>query len=228
MGRGPSLTPLPAISRGCWNKPLCNDVFYIEEKMSGISVEVNGTRIATISLAGREVVDVSVYGALDRHQKATLNAGGNHLVDDGYGHLIWITEQALLPGDVVRVSLDESCGIADQGKTIDELYPDEEPSTRTDFTIDENMAAEMRTRPRLHEAFAVQVETSSGQQATAASDDLNTDFSFSLLWDSSRPHQARVRLATYCLDDVLARTGGSTHLKTFLFVGDSASFVLAR
>jgi hypothetical protein len=196
--------------------------------MPCISVEVNGTRIATISLTGREVVDVAVYGALDRDPKATLNAGGNHLVDGGYGHLIWIAEHALLAGDVVRVRLDESCGIADQGKTIDELYPDEEPCTRTDFTIDENMAAELRARPRLHEAFLVRAETSSGQQATAASDDLNTDFSFSLLWDSFRPNQARVRLATYCLDDVLARTGGTTHLKTTLSVGDSASFVLAR
>lgn len=196
--------------------------------MPGISVEVNGARVATISLAGREVVDVSVYGALDRDPKATLNAGGNHHVDGGYGYLVWIPERALLAGDVVRVRLDKTCGIADQGKTIDELYPDEEPSTRTDFTIDENMAAELRARPRLHDAFAVQVETSSGQQAAAASDDLNTDFSFSLLWDSFRPDQARVRLATHCLDDVLARSGGTTHLKTTLSVGDSASFVLAR
>jgi len=196
--------------------------------MPGISVDVNGTRIATISLAGREVVDVSVSGALDRHPKAMLHAGGNHRTDDGYGYLIWIAEQALLPGDAVRVSLDASCGIADQGKTLEELDPDEEPCTRTDFTIDETMAAQLRARPRLHDAFAVQVETSSGQQATAASDDLNTDFSFSLLWDSSRPDQARVRLATHCLDDVLSRKGGTTHLKTMLCVGDSASFVLAR
>jgi hypothetical protein len=196
--------------------------------MPCISVELNGTRIATISLAGREVVDVSVHGALDRDPKATLNAGGNHLVEGGYGNLIWIAEQALLPGDVVRVSLDESCSIADQGKTIDELYPDEEPSTRPDFTIDEDMAAQARSRPRLHEAFLVQAKTSSGELASAASDDLNTDFSFSLLWDSFHPNQARVRLATYCLDDVLARTGGTTHLKTMLAVGDSASFVLAR
>lgn len=196
--------------------------------MPGISVEVNGARVATISLAGREVVDVSVSGALDRDRKASLNAGGNHRVGDAYGYLIWIPEQALLAGDRVCVRLDESCGIADQGKTIEELYPDEEPCTRTDFTIDEKMAAEVRARPRLHEAFAVQVETSSGELANAASDDRNTDFSFSVLWDSSRPNQARVRLATHCLDDVLARTGGTTHLKTTLAMGDSASFVLTR
>jgi len=196
--------------------------------MPSISVEVNGARIATISLAGQEVVDVSVSGALDRDPKAIIHSGGSHRKDGAYGHLIWIAEQALLPGDAVCLSLEESCGIADQGKTIDELYPDEAPCTRTDFTIDDNMAAQLRSRPRLHDAFAVQVETSSGQQATAASDDLNTAFSFSLLWDSFHPHQARVRLATHCLDDVLARTGGTTHLKTILSVGDSASFVLAR
>jgi hypothetical protein len=196
--------------------------------MPGISVEVNGTRIATINLAGMEVVDLSVSGALDRPPGAIIHSGGSYRKDGAYSYLIWIAEHALLPGEVLMVSLDESCGIADQGKTIDELYPDEEPCTRTDFTIDENMAAELRARPRLHEAFLVQADTSSGQHAAAASDDLNTDFSFSLLWDSFRPNQARVRLATHCLDDVLSRTGGTTHLKTTLSVGDSASFVLAK
>jgi hypothetical protein len=37
---------------------------------------VNGIRIATISLAELQVVDVSVHGALEREQKAMLNAMG--------------------------------------------------------------------------------------------------------------------------------------------------------
>lgn len=44
--------------------------------MPSISIEVNGIGIATISLAGMDVVDVSVHGSLDREQKATLSAMG--------------------------------------------------------------------------------------------------------------------------------------------------------
>ena len=196
--------------------------------MPGISIEVNGIRFATINLTGLQVVDVSVHGALDREEKATLGARGGNYAEGGCGHLIWIDERGVLPGEVVSVRLDETCDVADQGKTIDELYPDAEPYTETDFTISDDMAAEIRARPRLHERFMVQVETSSAQQAKAASDDLNTDFTFGLLWDGFRPNQVRVRLATYCLDDVLARKGGTTHLQTTLSVGDSASFVLVE
>ncbi len=199
--------------------------------MPGIIVEINDTRIATIDLAPLEVMDVSIHGALDLDPKARVHSGSTHCVEGGYSSLIWIAERNLVPGDVLNVRLDASCGVADRGRTIDEVYPPvegEKPFSKDDLAIDENKIAQWRARPRLHDAFLVQAETSSGQQATAASDDLNTSFSFNLLWDRFRPDQARIRLATYCLDDVLQRTGGTTHLKTMLSVGDSATFVLVR
>jgi hypothetical protein len=191
--------------------------------MSCISIEVNGVGIATISLAGLDVVDVSVHGALDREPKATLHAMGGNYAEGGCGHLIWVDERSLLPSDVLNVRLNEACDIVDQGKTIAELYPDEEPSTTSDFSISDDMVAEIRARPRLHEGFIVQVETSSAQQVKATSDDLDTGFAFSFLWDRFHPDRARVRLATYRLDDVLARTGGTDHMRTTLSFGDSVS-----
>ncbi len=120
----------------------------------------------------------------------------------------------------------ESCGKSDQGKTIEELFPDAAASTQTDFTIDDAMAAIIRTRPRLHDQFTVSAETSQGQKATATSDDTNTDFAFRIVWDWTRPSQARLRLTTNCLDDVLARRAGAEHLEAVMAFGDSASFTL--
>lgn len=196
--------------------------------MASITIEVNGRDIATISLAEMEVVDVSVHGALDREQKAMLSAMGGNYSEGGCGHLIWIADRSLLPGEVLSVRFNETCDIATQGKTIDELYPDEEPSTEADFAISDVMAAEIRARPRLHEGFIVQVETSLAQQAQATSDDRNTDFNFSFLWNRFQPDQVRVRLATYCLDDVLARTGGKEQLNSTLSVGDKVEFLMLQ
>lgn len=184
-----------------------------------------------IDLTGMDMVDVSVHGALDSTQKATLEAWGGNYAVGGSGHLIWIAERALLPSEVLTVKLSDKydkCDIADQGKTIAELYPDDEPCTISDFSIDDQRAAEIRARPRLHEDFIVQAETSSAKQVTAASDERNTDFTFNILWHNLWPTQARVRLATYCLTDVLARTAGTEHLQTMLCSNDSASFVLLR
>jgi hypothetical protein len=195
-------------------------------KMPGMTIEVNGIRIATIDLTGMEVLDVSVYGALDSDPKAALTAMGSNGDHDGRGNPVWLFDHALLAGEVLSVRMTEPCGSADRGKSIDELFPDEPPSGQTDFTITADMAAEIRSRPRLHEAFIVQAEISSGQQAMAASDELNTCFTFGLLWNCFRPDRARIRLETYCLDDVLARRAGTKHLQANLSIGESASFSL--
>ena len=192
--------------------------------MPGISIEVDGKRIALIDLTGMQVVDVSVHGALDIEPAAVLSAGGGHRCDGHWAHLTWIAEHALVPGESVSVRFHATCDIGDKGKTFEELYPGEEPSTRSDFTISDDMAAEIRSRPQLHEAFLVQVGTSTGHRVEATSDDRNTGFSFGLLWDNYHPDQLRIRLATHCLDNVLARTGSTEHLKTVLSIGDSASF----
>ena len=83
------------------------------------------------------------------------------------------------------------------------IHPDDEPVSHTDFTISEEMAAEIRACPRLHEAFSVEAAT-----------------------DFTRPNQARVRLTAHCLDDVLASKAGTKHLEAVLSLGDSASFSL--
>ena len=194
--------------------------------MPGITIDVNDIRIATIDLTGIQVMDVSVSGALDTDPKADLTASGGNYEDGGCGHLIWIAEHALLTGEILCVQFTEISGIADQGKTIAELYPDEPACEQTDFTISADMAAEIRSRPRLHKAFIVQAGTSSGQRAMAASDERNTCFTFRLLWDCYRPDRARISLRTYCFDDVIARKGGTRHLEAMLSIGESASFSL--
>ena len=194
--------------------------------MPHIAVDVNHVRITTINLTSMRVMDVSVHGALDRVLKGAADAMGGNYDEDGCGHLTWLMEHPLQPGDILRVHLNQGDANGDAGKTFKELFPDEPPSTQTDFSISDTMAAEIRARPRLHAAFEVQASTSDGQQATATSDERNTDFRFSVLWDHFQPDQARIHLATYCLDHVLARMAGTTHLQTPIQAGESATFSL--
>jgi hypothetical protein len=194
--------------------------------MPGISIELNGVRVATINLAGMDVIDVSVNGALDQSPKAMLEAMGGNYGEGGCGHLIWIAEKSIATSDVLEVKLIENCDISDRGQTIEELYPDQEPCNQTDFTITDEMAAELRERPRLHQAFSVQAETTCGQKAAAISDESSASFTFRVLWNFLHPTLARVHLTTNCLDDVLARKASVIHLDGTLSVGDSALFRL--
>jgi len=194
--------------------------------MPHIAVDVNNVRITTINLASTRLMNVSVHGALDRALKAAVDAMGGNYDEGSCGHLTWLMDHPLQPGDIVRVHLHQDDAKGDAGKTFEQLFPDETPSTQTDFSISDTMAAEIRARPRLHAAFEVQASTSAGQQATATSDERNTDFRFSVLWDHFQPDQARIHLATYCLDHVLARMAGTTHLQTTIQAGESATLSL--
>ena len=194
--------------------------------MPHITVDINDVRITTINLAPMRVMNVSVHGALDRALKAAVDAMGGNCDEGGCGHLTWLMDHPLQPGDILRVHLNRDDATGDAGKTFEELFPDETPSTQTDFSISDTMAAEIRARPRLHAAFEVQASTSAGQHAAATSDERNTDFRFSVLWDHFQPDRARIHLATYCLDHVLARMAGTTHLQTTIQAGESATFLL--
>lgn len=196
--------------------------------MPCIAIQIDGTPVATIDLAGMEVVSATVFGALDREAKAVLDSMGGNYSDGGCGYRIWVADKPLQVGQVADIVFLEGCQSADKGQSIDELFPDAEGSKDTDFTITAARVAELRAQPRLHQAFTVKVDTSTGKQAVASSGENNTDYRFNVLWDWTRPEQVRVHLSTYCLDDVLARKGGTSHLEDVISVGDSARFTLVE
>lgn len=155
-----------------------------------------------------------------------LQAATGNFQEASRGYLSWVNDLTPQPGQVLSLQLMEACETEDSGKTIAELYQDEPPSEPSDFSMTDAMVAEIRARPRLRESFTVVARTSSGQHATASSDENNTDFTFRVFWDATRPDQARVSLRTDCLDDVAARRLGSGHVHAFLSFGESASFTL--
>ena len=194
--------------------------------MPHIAIDINNVRITTTNLASMRLMNVSVRGALDQDMKAAVDAMGGSDEEGSCGHLTWLMDHPLQPGDILRVHLHQDDAKGDAGKTFEQLFPDETPSTRTDFSISDTIATELRARPRHHAAFEVQASTSAGQQAAATSDERNTDFSFSVLWDHFQPNQARIHLATHCLDHVLARMAGTPHLQTTIQAGESATLSL--
>lgn len=194
--------------------------------MASISIRIDRSPFASISLGHLTMLDVSVTGALNRESKCDLSAGGGDFRECGRGYLIFVDQVLIKAGQVISVMFTAGTGSGDPGHTIAELYPDAAPCPRADFSITEEMAAELRARPMLHEAFTAQVETSCGSHAIATSDRQNTDFTFRVLWTDDAPDTARVHFTTCCLNDVLARRCGTTYLRATMALGGVASFTL--
>ncbi|MDM5182220.1 hypothetical protein PO883_34185 [Massilia sp. DJPM01] len=194
--------------------------------MAALRIEVDGVGLVTVNLDGMHLLHVSVGSSLHEEAPAGLEVHGGTYGDGVNGHRIWVSDKLLMPGQSVKVSLIECDGPFDEGQTMREMFPEEE-SEEFDFTMTDARAAELRARPRLRNSFSMKVEKSSGPRCSVDSDPQNDQFTFMVLWDQTRPLQARLSVRTYCFEDVIARQIGNDHLRDTLAVGESVTCLVA-
>jgi hypothetical protein len=73
-------------------------------------------------------------------------SGGSYPDGRESTYLTWVSALSLQPGQVITVLLLENAPTSHLGKTIAELFPDEEPSATTDFKPTPEIIAEIRSR----------------------------------------------------------------------------------
>lgn len=195
--------------------------------MAAIRIEVDGTVLATVTVDGMHVLHVSVHSSLDAEAPALLEVQGGTYGEQVSGHRIWVSDERLAAGQAVKVSLIECDGPFDQGRTLADMFPEDDSSEEFDFAMTDARAAELRTRPRLKDAFSMEVETSSGTGCSVNSDPQNDNFTFMIVWDFTRPLQARLSVRTYCAEDIILRSGGTDHLRETMVLGGSATCLVA-
>jgi hypothetical protein len=195
--------------------------------MTVMVVTVDGAQAAAVDLAQMDMLAVHISGDLTRPGLANLSCHGGTYPDDGDSTFrIWAEQDLDGPQRAITVALLEQApaGPLTQGKTIAELYPDEPPCERTDFTPTPAEEDEMRSRPRLRDAFSWSLHTADGTQLQGRNGPGDDSFGFSVVWTADRPAQARVHGSTTNIDNVLARRGGTELYRGSLAVGESVMF----
>ena len=195
--------------------------------MAVMTIAVDGATVAAVDLAQLDMFAVHLYGDLTNADAATLSCHGGTYPDDGPSTFrIW-AEQALLGRTpVVTVTLADSAPAAQltPGKTLAEMFPDEPPCERTDFTPTPAEEEELRKRPRVRDGFSWALRTSSGDNLAGRNGSDDDSFAFSVLWWHDRPTQARVNASTTNVDNVIRREGGTKLYNGMLNVGESVTF----
>ena len=195
--------------------------------MPALTVLLDGALVATVSTDGYDVLTVDVGGTLVDSELATLNfSGGSYPKDGKSTYLVWAPNLPIAHGQVVTVAFLENAPTSQAGKTIDELFPDEEPVTQTDFTLTADMLADIRAREKIRDTFNFRLEVPPRSPAFDATSYEDHGLAFSVIWDSSRPEQARMSLHSYTLDGLEARAPGNYFAKEVLHYGDSVQFEL--
>lgn len=195
--------------------------------MTVMVVTVDGVQATAVDLAQVNMLAVHVSGDLTRPGLANLSCHGGTYPPDGESTFrIWAERELDGPQRTITVALLDQppAGPLTQGKTIAELFPDEPPCARTDFTPTAAEVAEIRSRPRLRDGFCWSLATPDGAALAGRNDPADDSFSFSVVWADDPPGKARVRAETTNLDSVLARREGTDLYRGTMAVGESVTF----
>jgi hypothetical protein len=196
--------------------------------MPALSVSIDGNTIATVCTDGYDTLSIHAGGTRIDDDLANLDiAGGSYPKDGESTYLTWVNALPLQSGQVVIISFIESATSSHAGKTIEELFPDEEPIEMPDFKPTTEMFNELRAKPKLRDQFYFRLESSLGTSFVGETTPDEHGFGFTILWHSSHPERARVSLHSYTLESMEARGPTNYHVEERIHVGDSVRLEIA-
>lgn len=193
--------------------------------MPALRVSIDGVMLATVSTDGYDVMSVRAGGTRIDDGLATLDLSGGSYPETGEStYLTWISDVPLQVGQVVTVTFLEAALNSHAGKTIEELFPNEPPSTQTDFKPTAEMFSELRAMPTLRDRFSFHLVSSSGTNFTGETTPDEHGFGFTVLWNSHHPERASASLHSYTLNNLEACGPMSNHVEEKLYYGDWVQF----
>ena len=195
--------------------------------MTALCLTIDDVLVAAVDLTQVDMLAVHLHGSLHRPDMALLSChGGTYPADAPSTFRSWAEQVLPRAGQAVTVRLADSvpAGQVTQGRTLAELYPDEPPCARTDFTPTPQEKEALRRQPRVRTGFSWALTTPEGDQLAGRNGADDDSFAFSVLWTQDRPHQARVRFSASNIDNVLRRAGGTDLYQGRLDVGASVTF----
>lgn len=195
--------------------------------MPALRVSVDGQQLATVAFGDENnMVAFSVHGDRSADPFAMLDMHGGHYSGDGESrHLIWIDDRALQAGQVVAVEIVADTLASSVGKTISELYPDETPCEKTDFTPTAAVLEEWRARPKLRSGYRFRLTNQRGIESTGSTEGDEYGFTFRVVWTAlDRPERARYSVTSTTVEQVHKRAPSREHAVGELRLGECLRF----
>ena len=197
--------------------------------MPSFIVKLDDNVLATVSCEGFDVATVSVSGTRIEEDFCNLRlSAGRYPEGEESTYLTWLNEHPLKPKQRVSVAFLQDGATSFPGKTIDELFPDEETATPTEeFKSEHELFDELRRKPNLRDRYSFEYHSTTGTAYTGATSAETYGFAFTVLWNWLRPERVSVSLHSFTIDSVEQRQPGSDHVREYLHIGQSATIEIA-
>lgn len=192
--------------------------------MPAFSVYVDNNLVVTVNCEKLDVMSVRVSGTRVEAEFASLGVSGGAYPDAGEStSLTWVDEIPLEPGQNVRVLFLEAGASSQPGKTIEELFPDEELEKDFDFTPTEQVFEELKAKEKLRGGWSFEYYSPESNKIEARTAPEEHGFGFTVLWNSHRPSRASISLHSYTIESLQRREPGNDHAREHLQFGQSVA-----
>jgi hypothetical protein len=191
--------------------------------MSALRNLIDGVPLATVSSVGFNVLSVYVSGTRINEDLAEICISGGSYPEGGEStYLLWAADVKLMPHQVLEVQFLEQADNSHAGKTIDEYFPNEPLlDLEEDFTPTPENFAKLKAQPAYRNEFSLSFVSSTGPVVKVITKKDDHGFAFSVVWDSTRPLDARASMHSYTIEGLENRSNGNYHAQEELSFGDT-------
>ncbi len=180
----------------------------------------------TSSPSPQTALDVRVSATKVEPDLATVEVHGGRYREPGKSRfMIWLERRALQPGQRVSVEFSKEGQSSWPGKTVEELYPDEQAETEgadSPFSSRAEMLDQLTLLSHGHSQLSCKVALPT-KSVEAKTESTEHGYAFGVSWHSHRPERARVSLHTYSIESMRLNQTGTYHVQESLGFGESAS-----
>lgn len=176
--------------------------------MAAIKVSVNGIQAAIVPSNGLNVISTRIHGNVIDEKFSELDiTGGLYGDEPNPKHLIWVNDHEIFPGDNIEICLLEQSLESHQGKTISELFPEQDEQLGPYLSM-ERILADIKQSKRVRDGFRFHIIAPSGEPIDVGTEQADYSYGLSVLWNWTNPERARFSLTSFPFDAMAERKTG--------------------
>lgn len=180
----------------------------------GLVVRVNNEVVAAVSSENFNILSIRIHGDVLSPEIAVLDVtGGYYGGPEETKHLIWVNDKELSELDEVEIQFQDIPASSHAGKTIKEIYPEDDASADKHPLDIAELAGFLRGQPRLRNGFDLHVRVSDADPQIFSVRDPDHSFFISAMWDWKSIDSAKLSVSSTTIQNIAEQKSGANYLR---------------